>query len=46
VNSLQEVASWAVSRGTGVTVLEPQELREIVVNLAKGALLNYGEKTD
>ena len=46
VNSLQEVASWAVSRGTGVTVLEPQELREMVVKLAKGALLNYVEKTD
>jgi len=47
VNSLQEVASWAVSRGTGVTVLEPDALRAMVLNLAKGALQNYenrGEK--
>jgi predicted DNA-binding transcriptional regulator YafY len=41
VNSLQEVASWAVSRGSGVTILEPGELREMVVRLAKGALANY-----
>jgi predicted DNA-binding transcriptional regulator YafY len=41
VNSLQEVASWAVSRGSGVTVLEPGELREMVVLLARGALANY-----
>jgi predicted DNA-binding transcriptional regulator YafY len=41
VNSLQEVASWAVSRGTGVTVLEPAGLREMVVRLARGALANY-----
>jgi predicted DNA-binding transcriptional regulator YafY len=45
VNSLQEVASWAVSRGEGVTVLEPEELREMVVKLAKGALANYNEET-
>lgn len=41
VNSLQEVASWAVSRGSGVTILEPAELRESVIRLAKGALTNY-----
>ena len=41
VNSLQEVASWSVSRGSGVTVLEPAELREMVVLLARGALANY-----
>ena len=48
VNSLLEVASWAVSRGSGVTVLEPPELRAMVVTLARGALANYenaGEKT-
>jgi predicted DNA-binding transcriptional regulator YafY len=48
VNSLLEVASWAVSRGSGVTVLEPPELRAMVVNLARGALANYdseGERT-
>jgi len=41
VNSLQEVASWAVSRGSGVTILEPAELREMVVRIAQGALANY-----
>ncbi|MCX7611237.1 MAG: transcriptional regulator, partial [Ignavibacterium sp.] len=37
VNSLNEIASWIVSRGEGVKVLEPKELREIVINLAIGA---------
>ncbi|HTR98906.1 MAG TPA: WYL domain-containing transcriptional regulator [Bacteroidota bacterium] len=41
VNSLQEIASWAVSRGSGVTVMEPAALREMVVQLARGALANY-----
>jgi predicted DNA-binding transcriptional regulator YafY len=41
VNSLQEIASWAVSRGNGVKVLEPPELREMVVQIASGALANY-----
>jgi len=41
VNSLQEIASWAVSRGSGVTVLDPPELREMVVQTAKGTLANY-----
>jgi len=41
VNSLDEVASWAVSRGEGVVVLEPEELREKVVEIARGALANY-----
>lgn len=42
VNSLDEVASWVVSRGLGVTVLEPRALKEKVVALARGALANYG----
>lgn len=41
VNSLEEIASWVVSRGRGVTVLEPIELRDRVIELAKGALTNY-----
>jgi len=41
VNSLQEIASWAVSRGSGVTVMEPAALREMVVQIAQGALANY-----
>src|SRR5512140_654065 len=41
VNSLTEVASWVVSRGQGVEVLEPAELKTKVIELAKGALSNY-----
>jgi len=41
VNSLTEVASWVASRGEGVNVLEPQELREMVIEIAKGTLGNY-----
>jgi predicted DNA-binding transcriptional regulator YafY len=41
VNSLEEVASWVVSRGEGVVVMEPVELKERVVNIARGALKNY-----
>lgn len=42
VNSLGEVASWVVSRGEGVTVLEPDALRDEVLTTARGALKNYG----
>jgi predicted DNA-binding transcriptional regulator YafY len=41
VNSLEEVASWVVSRGEGVEVLEPAGLKEKVIALAEGALANY-----
>ena len=41
VNTLKEIASWIVSRGEGVTVLEPVELKELVISLAKGTLKNY-----
>lgn len=41
VNSLDEVASWIVSRGAGVAVLQPPELRTKVMALARGALRNY-----
>ncbi len=37
VNSLSEIAS----RGEGVNVLEPKELREMVIDIAKGTLGNY-----
>lgn len=43
VNSLREIASWIVSRGDGVKILEPVELKEMVVSLAKGVLRNYQE---
>lgn len=41
VNSLTEISSWVVSRGEGVTVLEPDDLKQMVINLANGALNNY-----
>jgi predicted DNA-binding transcriptional regulator YafY len=41
VNSLDELASWVVSKCKGVKVLEPLELREKVLNLAKDSISNY-----
>ena len=41
VNSLKEIASWIVSRGEGVIVLEPKELRNLVIETAKGVIKNY-----
>lgn len=41
VNSLDEAATWVVSFGEGVKVLEPEELKLKVIQLAKGALSNY-----
>jgi predicted DNA-binding transcriptional regulator YafY len=41
VNSLTEIASWVVSRGSGVVVLDPPELRQMVINTAQGVLNNY-----
>jgi predicted DNA-binding transcriptional regulator YafY len=41
VNSLDEIAGWVVTRGAGVKVIEPDELKEKVLTLAKGVLKNY-----
>lgn len=41
VNSLREIASWIVSKGEGVEVLEPQELKDIVLDIAEGVIRNY-----
>ncbi len=41
VNSLEEMASWVVSRGEGVKVMEPERLKEMVIGLARGTLGNY-----
>jgi predicted DNA-binding transcriptional regulator YafY len=41
VNSLNEIASWIVSRGKGVVVLEPEKLKTIVIQTAKDVLSNY-----
>ena len=41
VNSLEELASWIVSRGKGVKALEPEILKEKVLSLARDAISNY-----
>jgi predicted DNA-binding transcriptional regulator YafY len=41
VNSLDEIAGWVATRGEGVKVLEPEELKERVIQIAKGILKNY-----
>jgi predicted DNA-binding transcriptional regulator YafY len=41
VNSLNEIASWIVSRGEGVIVLEPESLKNIVIKTAQSVLKNY-----
>jgi predicted DNA-binding transcriptional regulator YafY len=41
VNTLNEITSWIVSRGKGCKVLEPIELRERVIQIAKETLGNY-----
>ncbi len=41
VNSLDEIAGWIVTRGEGVKVIEPTELRARVIELAEGVLKNY-----
>ena len=43
VNSLDEIAGWVATRGAGVQVISPPELKEKVINLAKGILKNYNE---
>jgi predicted DNA-binding transcriptional regulator YafY len=44
VNSLEEISRWIVSQGTGMRVLEPAELKEKVISLAKETLANYDQK--
>ena len=41
VNSLNEIAGWIVARGEGVRVIEPPELKSLVIDLARGVLNNY-----
>lgn len=41
VNSLNEIASWIVSRGKGVVVLEPESLKKLVIKTAEDVLKNY-----
>ena len=41
VNSLNELAGWIVSRGKGIIVISPDELKKIVIEIAEGTLANY-----
>lgn len=41
VNSLDEIAGWIVTRGEGVKVIEPPDLKTRVIKLAEGVLKNY-----
>jgi predicted DNA-binding transcriptional regulator YafY len=41
VNSLNEIAGWIVSRGEGIKVLAPGNLKDHVIELARGVLKNY-----
>jgi predicted DNA-binding transcriptional regulator YafY len=41
VNSLEEISSWIVSRGSGIQVIKPPELKEMVISLATDAINNY-----
>ncbi|MCB9211076.1 MAG: WYL domain-containing protein [Ignavibacteriales bacterium] len=41
VNSLDEIASWIVSKGKGIIVESPKELKEKVMQMANDALSNY-----
>jgi hypothetical protein len=41
VNSLSEIAGWIVSRGEGVKVITPVQLKNFVIELAEGTLRNY-----
>ncbi len=41
VNSIAEVAQWVVTQGRGIKVIEPLELINLVLNLAKGVVRNY-----
>lgn len=41
VNTLDEIAGWVVSRGSGVKVIEPEELKKKVIKLARESLSNY-----
>jgi predicted DNA-binding transcriptional regulator YafY len=35
------MASWIAGRGKGIKVVHPQELKELVINIAEKTLMNY-----
>lgn len=41
VNSMIEVSQWIVAQGRGIKILEPIELKSLVLELVKGTLKNY-----
>lgn len=41
VNRLEELAYWIAPRGEGVYVVEPKELRDLVVKFAQGTIDSY-----
>ncbi len=41
VNSLNEIAQWIAGLGSGVKVIEPPELKKIVIKIANETLSNY-----
>jgi predicted DNA-binding transcriptional regulator YafY len=41
VNSLDETASWIVSKGKGIVVLEPDILKQTVIEIAEAVNSNY-----
>lgn len=41
VNSLNEIASWIVSRGEGVLVLKPESLKKLIIKTAEDVIKNY-----
>jgi predicted DNA-binding transcriptional regulator YafY len=41
VNSLEEISRWVASQGKGMRVLEPDDLKERVIEIAKQTLGNY-----
>lgn len=41
VNSLREISSWILGWGRGCEVIDPPELKEMVIRLAKETLENY-----
>ena len=46
VNSLNEIAGWIVSRGDGIKVIAPEELKQRVIEIAQGVLENYKVQED
>lgn len=43
VSSLDEIAGWIASKGIGVKVLSPKELKDKVLKIGQGILANYSE---